>query len=154
MFGAFMYTGQSCTACTRVFVERPVYERFLDELARGSKKLKVGNPMEDGVLVGPMASRVQFDRVAKYIDMGLREGARAVIGGAPKPGSTYIEPTILTGELRGSRIAREEVFGPVLVVQPFDSEDEAVTAANDTPYGLGGSIWTSSINRAVRVMRK
>ena len=154
MYGAFMYTGQSCTACTRLLVERPVYEHVLDQLVSRTRNLKVGDPMEDGVLVGPMASRVQFDRVAKSIAMGLSEGARAVTGGPPKAGSTYIEPTILTGELRGSRIAREEVFGPVLVVQPFDSEEEAVAAANDTPYGLGGSIWTTNINRAVRVMRK
>lgn len=153
-YGAFMYTGQSCTACTRLLVERSVYQKVLDEMVQRSRDLKVGDPMDDGVLVGPMASRVHYERVAEYIDLGLSEGATAVVGGKPGAGGTYIQPTILTGELKGSRIAREEVFGPVLLVQPFNTEQEAMEMANDTQYGLGGSIWTSNINRAIRLMRK
>lgn len=153
-YGAFMYTGQSCTACTRIFVERPLYERALDGLVARSRTLPVGDPMDPGVLVGPMASRAQYDKVAAYVKLGLAEGAHAVLGGAPDGGSLYINPTILTGELGNSRIAREEVFGPVVLVQPFDTENEALAMANDTPFGLGGSVWTTNINRALRVVRK
>jgi acyl-CoA reductase-like NAD-dependent aldehyde dehydrogenase len=101
-----------------------------------------------------MASRVQCERVAKYIELGVSEGASVLAGGRPAEGSTYIQPTIMTGELKGTRIAREEVFGPVVLVQPFDTEQEALDLANDTPYGLGGSIWTANLNRAIRLMRK
>ena len=153
-YGAFMYTGQSCTACTRLLVERPIYEQVLNDLVARSSKFKVGDPLEDGVLVGPMASRIQFQRVASYIDLALKEGATALLGGRPDPDATYIMPTILTGDLAGSRIAREEIFGPVLIVLPFDTEEEAIAMANDTDYGLGGAIWTSRINRALRMMRK
>ena len=153
-YGAFMYTGQSCTAATRAIVERSVYARVLEGLVARSRELKVGNPLDPDVFVGPMASRAQFDRVAAYIDLGLAEGAHAVIGGRADPRSLFIEPTILTGDLAGSRIAREEVFGPVLLVQPFDTEAQALAIANSTPYGLGGSVWTTNINRALRVVRK
>jgi len=153
-YGAFMYTGQSCTACTRLYVERPLYDRLLDGLVDRSRKLKVGDAMDPSVFVGPMASRVQYDRVTKYIDLGLNEGAKAVIGGRPDGKSLCIQPTILTGELAGARIAREEIFGPVLLVQPFDDERHALELANSTPYGLGGSVWTTNINRALRVVRR
>lgn len=153
-YGAFMYTGQSCTAATRAYVERPLYDRLLAGLVDKSRAMKVGDAMDSSVLVGPMASRVQYERVVKYIDLGLSEGAKAVIGGPPDRRSLYIQPTILTGELAGSRIAREEVFGPVLLVQPFEDERQAIELANSTPYGLGGSVWTSNINRALRVTRK
>lgn len=153
-YGAFMYTGQSCTAATRLIVDRALYGRVLEGLVARSRGLKVGDPLDPDVLVGPMASRAQFDRVAAYVDLGLAEGASAVIGGRPDSKSLYIQPTILTGDLAGSRIAREEVFGPVLLVQQFDTEEQAIAMANSTPYGLGGSVWTASINRALRVVRK
>jgi acyl-CoA reductase-like NAD-dependent aldehyde dehydrogenase len=153
-YGAFMYTGQSCTAATRVYVERPLYDRMLNGLIGKSRGLKVGDAMDPSVLVGPMASRVQYERVVKYLDIGFGEGAKAVIGGRPDGRSLFIQPTILTGELEGSRIAREEIFGPVLLVQPFDDERQALELANSTPYGLGGSVWTANINRALRVVRK
>lgn len=153
-YGAFMYTGQSCTACTRLIVAREIHARLLEGLVARTKALRVGDPLEEGVLVGPMASRAQFDRVVSYIDLGLSEGAKALIGGRPETGSTYIKPTILTGELAGTRIAREEIFGPVVLVQPFDTEEQALEMANDTPYGLGGSVWTTNINRALRIVRK
>jgi acyl-CoA reductase-like NAD-dependent aldehyde dehydrogenase len=153
-YGAFMYTGQSCTACTRLIVDRTLYARVLDGMVTRSRTLRVGDPLDPDVLVGPMASRAQFDKVAAYVDLGLAEGAEAVIGGKPNARSLYIDPTILTGDLADSRIAREEVFGPVLLVQPFDTEDQALAMANGTPFGLGGSVWTTNINRALRVVRK
>jgi acyl-CoA reductase-like NAD-dependent aldehyde dehydrogenase len=153
-YGAFMYTGQSCTACTRIFVERAAYARALEGLVARSRSLKIGDPMDPDVLVGPMASKAQYDKVASYVEMGLAEGARAVLGGVPDKRSLYIPPTILAGDLADSRIGREEVFGPVVLVQPFDTEEEALAMANDTPYGLGGSVWTTHINRAIRIVRR
>lgn len=153
-YGAFMYTGQSCTACTRIFVERPAYGRALEGLVARSRSLKVGDPMDPEVLVGPMASRAQYDKVAAYVDLGLSEGAQAVIGGRPDKRSLYIHPTVLTGDMARSRIGQEEVFGPVVLVQPFDREEDALAMANGTPYGLGGSVWTTNINRAIRVVRR
>jgi len=153
-YGAFMYTGQSCTAATRLYVERPLYERLLEGLVERSKSLKVGDAMDPAVLVGPMASRVQYDRVRRYLDIGISEGANVVLGGRPTGDSLFMQPTLLSGDLGNSRIGREEVFGPVLLVQPFDSESQALELANATPYGLGGSVWTTNINRALRVARK
>jgi acyl-CoA reductase-like NAD-dependent aldehyde dehydrogenase len=153
-YGAFMYTGQSCTAATRLYVERSLYPKLLDALVERSRGMKVGDAMDPSVLVGPMASRVQYDRVCKYLDVGASEGAKVVIGGKPRDDSLFIQPTVLTGDLGSSRIAKEEVFGPVLLVQPFDTEAQALEFANSTPYGLGGSVWTSNINRALRMARK
>lgn len=153
-YGAFMYTGQSCTAATRVYVERPQYETLLEGLIERSRSMKVGDAMDPSVLVGPMASRVQYDRVCRYLELGEQEGAKVVLGQGGRDESLFIQPTILTGDLRDSRIAREEVFGPVLLVQPFDSEEQALQLANSTPYGLGGSVWTTNVNRALRVARK
>ncbi len=153
-YGAFMYTGQSCTAATRLYVERSLYPKLLDALVERSRGMKVGDAMDPSVLVGPMASRVQYDRVCKYLDVGASEGAKVVLGGKPRGDSLFIQPTVLTGDLGSSRIAKEEVFGPVLLVQPFDTEAQALEFANSTPYGLGGSVWTSNINRALRMARK
>jgi len=153
-YGAFMYTGQSCTACTRLIVQRELYTRVLEGMVARSRTLPVGDPLDAKVFVGPMASRAQFNKVASYIDLGLAEGAETIIGGKPRGDSLYINPTILAGDLDGSRIAREEVFGPVLLVQPFDTEEQALAMANATPFGLGGSVWTTNINRAIRVVRR
>jgi acyl-CoA reductase-like NAD-dependent aldehyde dehydrogenase len=153
-YGAFMYAGQSCTAATRLYVERPLYDRLLEGLVERSRNLKVGDAMDPTVLVGPMASRVQYERVCNYLDLGVAEGAKVVLGGRPNGDSLFIQPTVLTGNLGSSRISREEIFGPVLLVQPFDSEMEALELANSTPYGLGGSVWTTNVNRALRVARR
>ncbi|HSD34409.1 MAG TPA: aldehyde dehydrogenase family protein [Alphaproteobacteria bacterium] len=155
-FGAFMYAGQSCTACTRLVVHRSVHDRVVEGVVARSKRLTVGDPLDPAVLVGPMASRRQYDKALRYIALGLEEGGRAAVGGMPRePGrSLYLEPTVLTSLPAGSRVAREEVFGPVLAVHPFEEEREALALANDTPYGLGGSIWTQDISRALRMARR
>ena len=155
-FGAFMYAGQSCTACTRLVVHRSIQDRVVEGVVARSKRLTMGDPLDPAVLVGPMASRKQYDKTLRYIALGLEEGARAAIGGLPQEpgGSLYLEPTVLTGLPAEGRVAREEVFGPVLAVHPFEEEREALAIANNTPYGLGGSIWTQDISRALRMARR
>jgi acyl-CoA reductase-like NAD-dependent aldehyde dehydrogenase len=137
-------------------VHRSVHDRVVEGIVARSRRLTVGDPLDPAVLVGPMASRRQYDKALRYIALGLEEGGRAAVGGMPRdPGrSLYLEPTVLTSLPAGSRVAREEVFGPVLAVHPFEEEREALALANDTPYGLGGSIWTQDISRALRMARR
>jgi acyl-CoA reductase-like NAD-dependent aldehyde dehydrogenase len=154
-YGAFMYGGQSCTACTRLIVDRRIMDRVVEGLIERSKKLPMGDPLDPKMLIGPMASRKQYDKAVEYIRLGLAEGGTAVVGGVPTDAtSLYLKPTILTGLPNGGRVAREEVFGPVLAVHGFDDEKEALVIANNTPYGLGGSIWSQDISRALRLARR
>jgi acyl-CoA reductase-like NAD-dependent aldehyde dehydrogenase len=154
-FGAFMYSGQSCTACTRLVVEKKVAERAIEGVIERSKTLAMGDPLDPKVLVGPMASAKQYAKAVDYIRLGIGEGARAVLGGDPGPrNDLFLPPTILVGALADGRVAREEIFGPVLTVHPFEDEDEALSLANGTPYGLGGAIWSQDVSRALRLARK
>lgn len=154
-YGAFMYGGQSCTACTRLVVDRRLHDRVVEGVVERSRRLPMGDPLDPAVLVGPMASRRQYDKAVSYIRLGLAEGAKAAIGGLPKDdASLFLPPTVLVGAPVDGRVAREEVFGPVLVVHPFDDERQALAIANNTPFGLGGSIWSQDINRALRLARR
>jgi acyl-CoA reductase-like NAD-dependent aldehyde dehydrogenase len=154
-YGAFMYGGQSCTACTRLIVDRRIMDRAVEGVVARSRKLPMGDPLDPQVLIGPMASRKQYDKAVEYIRLGLAEGGQAATGGLTKEAaSLYLNPTVLTGLPNDGRVAREEVFGPVLAVHGFDSEDEALALANNTPYGLGGSIWSKDISRALRLARR
>jgi acyl-CoA reductase-like NAD-dependent aldehyde dehydrogenase len=154
-YGAFMYAGQSCTACTRLVVHESLYPRVVDGLRVRAKALPIGDPLDPTVLVGPMASRKQYDKAVRYIRLGLGEGGQAIIGGDPGDKSDlFLPPTVFADLPTGSRVAREEVFGPVLVIQRFSDENEALAIANDTRYGLGGSIWSQDISRALRLARR
>jgi acyl-CoA reductase-like NAD-dependent aldehyde dehydrogenase len=155
-FGAFMYSGQSCTACTRLIVHRSIHDKVVEGVVSRSRELSIGDPLDPSVLVGPMASRRQYDKSVHYIRLGLEEGGQTALGGLPRePGqSLYLEPTVLIDLPPEGRVAREEVFGPVLAVYRFDSEEEALALANNTPYGLGGSIWTQDISRALKMARR
>jgi acyl-CoA reductase-like NAD-dependent aldehyde dehydrogenase len=154
-YGAFMYGGQSCTACTRLVVDRRLQGRVVEGVVERSRRLTMGDPMDPKVLVGPMASRKQYDKAVSYIRLGLGEGAKAAIGGLPKDDSSlFLPPTVLVGAPVGGRVAREEVFGPVLLIHPFEDEAEALAIANNTPYGLGGSVWSQDISRALRLARR
>jgi acyl-CoA reductase-like NAD-dependent aldehyde dehydrogenase len=154
-YGAFMYGGQSCTACTRLVVDRRLHDRVVEGVVERSRRLPMGDPMDPKVLIGPMASRQQYDKAVSYIEIGLREGATAAIGGVPKDRSSlFLPPTVLVGAPADGRVAREEVFGPVLLVLPFEDETQALAIANNTPYGLGGSVWSQDINRALRLARR
>jgi len=151
-------TGQSCNAPTRMLVERPVYEEAVDLVREAAEAVKVGNPREAGGHIGPLVSQAQFDKVQGLIEVGIAEGARLVAGGMGRPEGFnrgyFVRPTVFADVNNQMTIAREEVFGPVLVMIPFEGEDEAVEIANDTPYGLAAYLSTSDTDKGQRVARK
>jgi len=152
MMAMFSNAGQVCTAGTRLIIERSIHDRFVDELVQRASRLRIGPAVEDDVEMGPLVSEQQLNTVADYVQAGIEDGAQLVCGGhrVDRPGY-FFEPTVFTSVTAMMRIFREEIFGPVLAVTAFDSEDEAVALANDTEYGLAAGIWTSNLSRALRV---
>ncbi|UYB41848.1 aldehyde dehydrogenase family protein [Streptomyces sp. Je 1-4] len=151
------YSGQICTAPTRVIAQRGVYDALVERLTRYLGRLTVGDPRAPGTVVGPVISAAHRDRIESYVELGRKEGARVVAGGerpsAPERGF-YVAPTLLADCTRDMRVVREEIFGPVVVVLPFDEEDEAVALANDSDYGLIDYVWSGDVARAFRVARQ
>ena len=157
-YAVFDNTGQDCCARSRIFVERSIHERAVELLVAATRKVKVGHPSDDATEVGTLVSFKQRERVMDYIEIGQREGASIVVGGTPPEdpalaGGAYLMPTVFDQVTNDMRIAAEEIFGPVVTVIPFDTEDEAVRLANATPYGLSGSIWSRDIKKALRTAR-
>jgi len=148
-------TGQSCDAPTRLLVERSCYDKVLEIARRAAEDTALGDPAEEGGHLGPLFDKIQYDRVQALIQVGMEEGARLLAGGPGKPegfeDGWYVRPTIFADVENHMRVAREEIFGPVLAITPFDSEDEAVAIANDTPYGLAAYVQTSDSDRAARL---
>lgn len=151
----FNNSGQSCDAPTRLLVQKSVYDKAVEIATRVGKEAKVGNPAEEGSHIGPLVSDVQFGRVQALIEAGIAEGARLLVGGAGKPHGFktgyFVKPTIFADVNNTMRIAREEVFGPVLAIMPFETEEEAIEIANDTNYGLAAYVQTGDPKRAERV---
>jgi aldehyde dehydrogenase (NAD+) len=148
-------TGQSCDAPTRLLVERACYDDVVRIAKRAAEETNVGDPADEGDHIGPLFDKIQYERVQRMIKVGIDEGATLLAGGMGKPEGVdkgwFVKPTIFSDVSNDMRIAQEEIFGPVLVIIPFEDESEAIAIANDTPYGLAAYLQTGDTERKERV---
>jgi len=154
IFGQYTLNGERCTANSRLLVHRRIHDEFVGRLVERVARLRLGDPLDPATEVGPLIHPEHWERVYGYVTLGVREGARLATGGRRPPSlpqGNYLEPVVFTGVASTMRIAQEEVFGPVLAVIPFESEEEAVRLANGVRYGLAAYVWTGDLSRGHRV---
>lgn len=159
LFGIFAGSGQICAAGSRILVEESIAERFIERFAERAQKIKVGNGMEQEIEMGPLVSEEHMEKVLKYVEIGKQEGAHLVCGGNRITSSGlekgfFVEPTVFSNVTSNMKIVQDEIFGPVVVIQTFKDEKEAIKLANDTEYGLAGSVFTTDGAKALRVIKK
>ncbi len=157
--GIFAATGQTCVAGSRALIQRSIHDEFVERFLALAKTARMGNPLEETTQVGPITTESQFEKVLSYIDIAKQQGARCMLGGGkaarPECGEGwFVEPTVFTNVTPEMRIAREEVFGPVLSVITFEDEDEAVAIANDSIYGLAAGVWTPNVARCLKMAQR
>ena len=157
MLSSFANQGQICLCGSRIFVERPIYEKFRDAFVAKTKKLKVGNPSDSDTNLGAIVSKAHLEKVLSYVQLGLEEGGTVLAGGnkvqleGELSEGYFMEPTIIEGLAYDCRTNQEEIFGPVVTIMPFDTEEEVVIMANSTEYGLAATVWTQDISKATRL---
>ena len=150
VFMIYSLNGERCTSSSRLLIEDSVKEKFVQMVLKKVERIKVGHPLDPNTTVGPLIHPIHEEKVKEYLEIGIKEGATLLTGGSVDGpgGGPYVAPTIFTDVTREMRIAREEIFGPVLVVIPFQSDKEALEIANETEYGLAGYLWTNDVTRA------
>jgi len=158
LLGVFFCAGQVCCAGTRLFVEKKMHDEFADQLAKSAAGMKQGSGLDPETRIGPLVSQEQLERVTGYLEAGKKEGAKPIIGGERNRAKGlekgyFVQPTVFTGVSNDMKIAREEIFGPVVSVIPFTDESDAVLQGNDTTYGLAAGVWTRDVSKAHRVAR-
>ena len=154
---SFINQGEVCLCGSRIYVERSAYDEFIQKFVAKTKEMVVGDPFDPQTKVGALISKDHYDRVLSYIELAKEEGGEIVCGGARPEGlekGYYLQPTIITGLDRNCRVVKEEIFGPVVTVIPFDTEEEVLDQVNDTDYGLSASIWTNDIRRGHRMAKE
>jgi betaine-aldehyde dehydrogenase len=158
LFGVFVNQGEVCSAGSRVLIQRPIYKKMLDAMVEKTRTIRLGSGMDRAVKMGPVVSKEQMDRVRRYQEIGKKEARVAVGGGAAAvaelPRGYFVEPTIFYDVDNAATIAREEIFGPVMSVIPFEDEEEALRIANDTPYGLAAAVWSRDIFKCFRMVKR